>query len=53
MIVPSFNKKVWVFLGGFALLGIGLGIGLTATGIFAPFGLTVLGLIGAGTYYFY
>jgi hypothetical protein len=35
-------------LGFFAVVGAGLGIGLIATGIFAPFGITLLGLIGAG-----
>lgn len=43
------KKTIWVI---FALGGLGLGIGLTATGIFAPFGVTVLGLVGAGVLLF-
>lgn len=49
MALHSFAQKSRPFtLGFFALLGIGLGIGLTVTGVFAPFGLTVLGLFGVG-----
>ena len=48
MSLRSSAKKIAFILGIFALIGVGLGIGLTVTGIFAPFGLALGGLIGAG-----
>ena len=43
MSIRSVAKKTWPILVIFALAGLGLGIGLAITGIFAPFGMAVGG----------
>lgn len=51
----EFIKKHPILFGAllfFFLAAIGLGVGLTLTGVFAPFGLTLLGLAGAGALLF-
>lgn len=48
MSIRSVAKKTWPILVIFALAGLGLGIGLAITGIFAPFGMAVGGVILIG-----
>jgi len=46
------NRAAFEFLLFLFLVGISSGFGLTATGLFAPFGLSVLALFGAGAMIF-
>lgn len=52
MSIRSVTKKTWPILAVFALGGITLGIVLPATGIFIPFGVTILGVFAAGALLF-
>jgi len=46
------NRTVFEFILFLFLVGLSSGIGLTATGLFAPFGLSLLALFGAGALLF-
>ena len=51
-ILSVIKKPRSIVLGVFALLGLGLAIGLIVTGLFAPFGTTLVALFGAGALLF-